>query len=106
MLLLLHIIVTYFKENVITKLQKLYSPPKNPRAGNKLPVLFVKKPLCMGDLSPGRKIFIERPGIDIFNHSVHWVINLSLKNTTSFFLIPLTVSDFSVNLRNIKIFHP
>ena len=42
MLLLLHIIVTYIKENIITKLQKLYSPPRNPRAGNKSPTLFVK----------------------------------------------------------------
>ena len=50
MLLLLHMIVTYIKENMITKLQKLYSPPRNPRAGDKLPVLFVEKPLCMGDL--------------------------------------------------------
>ena len=105
MSLLLHIIVTYFKENVIAKLQKLYSLPRNPRVGNKLPVLFVKKPLCTGDSLPRHKIFIEKPGIDIFNHSVHWGINLSLKNT-SFFLIPLKVSDFSVKLRNIKIFHP
>ena len=50
MLLLLHRIVTYIKENMITKLQKLYSPPINPRAGDKLLVLFVEKPLCMGDL--------------------------------------------------------
>ena len=49
------------KENIITKLQKLYSPPRNSRAGNKSPALFVKKPLCMGDLSLARKIFIERP---------------------------------------------
>ena len=61
MLLLLHIIVTYIKENIIAKVQKLYSPPRNPRAGNKLSVLFVKKPLCMGNLSPMRKIFIEKP---------------------------------------------
>ena len=45
MFLLLHVIVTYIKENIITKLQKLYSPPRNPRAGNKSEVLFVKKPL-------------------------------------------------------------
>ena len=45
MLLILHIIVAYIKENVITKLEKSYSPPRNSRAGNKLPVLFVKKPL-------------------------------------------------------------
>ena len=61
MLLLLQIIVTYIKENIITKLQKLYSQPRNSRAGNKLPALFVKKPLCTGDLSPASKIFIERP---------------------------------------------
>ena len=61
MSLLLHIIVTYIKENIIAKLQKLYSPPRNPRAGNKSPALFVKKPLCTGDLSPARKKFIERP---------------------------------------------
>ena len=42
MSLLLHIIVTYIKENIITKLQKLYCLPRNPRAGSKLPVLFVK----------------------------------------------------------------
>ena len=58
MSLLLHIIVTYIKENIITK---LYSPPRNPKAGNKSPALFVKKPLCTGDLSPALKIFIERP---------------------------------------------
>ena len=43
MSLLLYIIVTYIKENIITKLQKLYSPPRNPSAGNKFPALFVKK---------------------------------------------------------------
>ena len=62
MALLLEIIVIYIKENIITKLQKLYSPPRNSRAGNKSPVLFVKKLCCTGDLSPARKIFIERPG--------------------------------------------
>ena len=40
MSLLLHIIVTYIKENIITKLQKLYSLPRTPRAGNKSPALF------------------------------------------------------------------
>ena len=65
MLLLLQIIVTYSKENIITKLQKLYSPPRNSRASNKSPVLFVKKTLCTGDLSPARKIFIERPAFNL-----------------------------------------
>ena len=57
---LLHVIVTYIKENTITKLQKLYSPPRNLRAGIKSPMLFLKKPLYMGDLSPMYKILIER----------------------------------------------
>ena len=61
MSLLLHIIVTYIEENKITILQKLQSLPRNSRASSKLPMLFVKKPLCMGDLYPGCKIFIERP---------------------------------------------
>ena len=61
MSLLLHTIVTYIKENIITKLQKLYSLPRNLRAGNKSPALFLKKYLCTGDLSPAWKIFIERP---------------------------------------------
>ena len=52
--------MTYIKENIITKLQKLYSPPRNPKAGNKSPVLFVKKPPCTGNLSPAHKILIER----------------------------------------------
>ena len=34
--------MTYIKENIIAKLQKLYSPPRNPRAGNKLLMLFEK----------------------------------------------------------------
>ena len=38
MLLLLHIL----QENIIRKLQKLYSPSKNHRVGNKSPALFVK----------------------------------------------------------------
>ena len=61
MSLLLQIIVIYIKENIITKLQKLYSPPKKSRVGNKSPVLFVKKPCCTGNLSPVCKILIERP---------------------------------------------
>ena len=61
MSLLLEITMIYIEENIITKLQKLYSPPRNSRAGNKSPVLFVKKLSCMGDLSPTCKIFIERP---------------------------------------------
>ena len=47
-------------EHAITKLQKLYSPPRNLRAGNKSPAPFLEKPLCTGDLLSAREIFIER----------------------------------------------
>ena len=47
-------------ENMITKLQKLYSPPRNPRASKKSPAIFVKKPLCRSNLLPTNEIFIER----------------------------------------------
>ena len=60
---LLHIIVTYIKENIITKLRKSCSPSRNLWLGNKLPTLFLKIPLCTGDLSPVCKILIERPVI-------------------------------------------
>ena len=59
MLLVLHIIVTYIKENI--KLQKLNSLPRNLRVDNKSAALFVNKPLSTGDLLPACKIFIERP---------------------------------------------
>ena len=62
---LLHIIVTYIKENIIAKLQKLYSPPRKLKVGNKYPALFLKKPHCTGDLSPVCKIFIEKPKLNI-----------------------------------------
>ena len=61
-----NIIKNIIKENIIKKLQKLYSPSRNPKAGNKSSALFAKKPLCKGDLSPARKIFIERPETCIF----------------------------------------
>ena len=61
--LILDIIVTYIKENTITKLQKLYSLPRNPWVGNKWPMPFVKNPLCTSNLSPAHKVFIERPAI-------------------------------------------
>ena len=53
--------MTYIKESIIIKLQKLYTLPRNLRAGNKSPVIFWKKNSCMDDLSPVQKIFIERP---------------------------------------------
>ena len=47
-------------------MQKLYSLSRNPRVRNKLPALFVKKPLCPGDLLPMckgliiQKLFCQR----------------------------------------------
>ena len=70
MSLLLQIIVIYIKENIITKLQKLYSRPRNSRVGNKSPELFVKNPRCTGDLSLARKIFIERPDIYLYIYNI------------------------------------
>ena len=67
------------KENIITQLQKLYSPPRNLTAGNKSPALFLKKPLCMGDLSPAYKIFIERPANLIKNAYLPFLINKVIK---------------------------
>ena len=67
MFLLLYIIVTQIKENVIAKLQKLYSSPRNLRVGSKSLMLFVKKLLCTGDLSPAYKIFTERPEVLTFS---------------------------------------
>ena len=34
--------MTYIKENIITKLQKLYSQPRNLRAGNKSPAPIIE----------------------------------------------------------------
>ena len=50
---------------MIIKLQKLYTLPRNLRAGNKSPTPFLKKPLCTGHLSPTHKIFIESPIIPL-----------------------------------------
>ena len=35
--------------------------PRNLRAGNKSPTLFLNEPLCMDDLLPANIIFIEMP---------------------------------------------
>ena len=78
MSLLLQIIVIYIKENIITKFQKLYSPPKKSRVGNKWPMLFVKKLRCMGNLSPTRKIFIERPEVYFYCQKANYYGNCHL----------------------------
>ena len=43
------------------KITKIWQPTL--RAGNKSPALFLKKPLCTGNLLPTCKIFIERRAI-------------------------------------------
>ena len=48
-----------------------YAPPPptmgNSGAGNKLPAIFVKNPICTGYLLPTCKIFMERPaGVNFF----------------------------------------
>ena len=55
----MHINVAYIKGNRITKLQKLYSPPRNLRVGNKSSMLFLEKRLCIGDLLPAQKSIRE-----------------------------------------------
>ena len=58
----------YIKENIITKLQKSYSPPRNLRADNESPTLFLKKHFCTGNLLPMHKIFIERLALSDMSH--------------------------------------
>ena len=96
MLLILHIIVAYIKENVITILEKSYSPPRNSRAGNKLPVLFVKKPLFMGDLLPACKIFIERPEFCILTISIHALAYWAIEQ--HWFVVLSSLPDWILNI--------
>ena len=63
--------MTYIKENIVTKLQKLYSLPRNLRAGNKLPVLFLRKRLGAGDLLPVHDFTIERPVSIIYSFELY-----------------------------------
>ena len=104
MWLFLHIIVTYIKENVVTKLQKLYSPPRNPRAGSKLPPLFVKKLLSTGNLLPAHKIFIERPAtinILLWTHMGY----KELTNLNKVVSILCKLSEWIRNLQIIQCFN-
>ena len=48
--------MTYIKKYIIIKLQKLCSLPRKLETGNKSLALFLKKPLCMGDLLSACKI--------------------------------------------------
>ena len=58
-------IMIFITENIITELNKIYSPSRKLRAGNKLPMLFLKERLRMGDLLHVHKIFIEKPVMQI-----------------------------------------
>ena len=58
------------KENIIIKIQKLYSQPRNFRVCNKPPALFLKKRFYMSNLSLMCKIFNVRPAILTENSSV------------------------------------
>ena len=108
MLLLLHIIMTYIKENIIAKLQKLYSPSRSPRAGSKLPMLFVKKPLCTGDLSLACKIFIERPALPparstyYGTNSVYFRGPLIWNNLPSYIKSSRSVCELKNNMKNFR----
>ena len=51
------------EENIITKLQKLYSLARNLRVGDKLPALFLKKRRWTGDLLPMLQIFVGSPAL-------------------------------------------
>ena len=53
------------KDNIITK---LHSPHRNIRVSHKLAMLFLKKPLCMSNLSPTHKIFIDKPAHDLLHN--------------------------------------
>ena len=74
--------ISCIKESIITKLQKLYSPPRNLRAGNKPPALFLKKHSGMDNLSPARKIFIERPEVKNFHQKVFVIMDVYFQNMT------------------------
>ena len=43
----------------------------------KSPMLFVKKSLCTGNLSPARKIFIEWPAASVYNKYVENMLTSS-----------------------------
>ena len=56
-----HFFPLIIKENIITKLQKLYRPARKLKTSNKSPALFLKELPCTGNLLTVCKIFIERP---------------------------------------------
>ena len=76
-------------------LQKLCSPPRKLRVGNKRPALFLKKPLCMNNLLPACKIFIESPVVIIEFWEVHFGLCLS---ENSYFMISLSIILYLITL--------
>ena len=70
-------------------IQELYSLPRNLREDNKLPAPFLKKSLCMGDLLPASKIFIERPVIPCPNFFQQ--VDLNGKTLTSLTQIKIAI---------------
>ena len=58
--------------------------PRNARVANKLPLPFLKKPLCMGDLLPACEIFLERPENSFLNspNLSPFVISTNHRNLT------------------------
>ena len=83
-------------------MQKLYNPPGNLRTGNKLPMLFLKKTLCMDNLLSTHKTFIERPSL---THTV-WALK-TLLDKYSILIIHLqklcTDKSYSEKVIQIKI---
>ena len=85
-----------YPPKIITKWQKLYSPPRKLRAGNQLPVLFLEKSLCTHDLLPACKIFIQ--GLDVL--AGHHILNFGMKAYNFFLLHHRYVPNF-FDLQNI-----
>ena len=96
---LLRIFVAYIKENITTKLQKLYSSPRNLRAVNKSPALVLKKTALQGRFIAGAcKILIERPAVVIKESCIRCskqYVRSFIRNFTSAFYLKKFNSEFS-----------
>ena len=101
---LLHIIMTYIKENKITKWWKLYSRPRNLMVSNKLLVLFLKKPFCTGNLSPACKIYSLKGLLKFLSNKTD-IFGELLTNTTYFFQENFTRQYFFLAQMWIYILH-
>ena len=96
---LLRIFVAYIKENITTKLQKLYSSSRNLRAVNKSPALVLKKTALQGGFIAGAcKMLIKRPAVVIKESCIHCskqYIQSFIRNFTSTFYVKKFNSEFS-----------